>query len=106
MNENQRKFFTTNYSEISQRRIWVYAIIVICAFGILGLMTNQMIFVVIGAVVAIGIPVFGRLLDYSKTNPPILRTANRVYAVVAVIYAILVLALIVVPGIIRMLKWM
>ena len=106
MNENQRKFFTTNYSEISQRRIWVYAIIVICAFGILGLMTSQMILVVIGAGVAIGIPVVGRLLDYSKADPPILRTANRVFALIAVVYAILVLALVVVPKIIRMLKAM
>jgi predicted cobalt transporter CbtA len=104
MDEKQRKFFTTNYAEIPQRRIWVYATIVICAFGTLGLMMNQMIFVVIGAGVAIGIPLFGRMLDYSKTNPPGLRAANKIYTVLAIIYAVLVLALIVVPGIIRMVK--
>jgi predicted cobalt transporter CbtA len=106
MDEKQRKFFTTNYAEISQRRIWVYAIIVICAFGILGLLTKQMMLIVVGGGVAIGISVFGRSLDYSKTDPPVLRAANKVYTVIVIIYAVLSLALIIVPGIIRMLKGM
>ncbi len=106
MNENQRKFFTANYADISRRRIGLYAVIVIAAFGILGMITNKMIFVLIGAGVAISIPVFGRFLDYSKTDPPAMRVASKIFTLIAVIYAILVLALIVAPRLMQIIRQM
>ncbi len=104
MNKNQRKFFATKYAAIPRLRILTYAILVMAAFGILGIMTSQTIFFIIGLGVAIAIPIFGRFLDYSRTDPPALKIAGYIYTVVAVVYAILVLALIVVPGIVSMVK--
>jgi hypothetical protein len=67
MNENQRKFFTTKYSEIPRSRIGFYSILAASCFGIVGLITGEIKINVIGGCSAIiFIQLLGKWCDFVK----------------------------------------
>jgi flagellar biosynthesis protein FlhB len=94
MNENQRKFATTKYSEISRGRIGFYSLLVACCFGVVGLISGNIKINIIGGCLAIiFIHLLGKWFDYSQSNfnSPAMELIKALYSIILYILVFLLL---------------